>query len=67
MRRQRLEWNSEVWAVGTPLVSGDGAHVLAFNVSGPVFTMDSARLLTDIGPRLLALRDRVLTATGGNI
>jgi len=60
------EWNKEVWAVGTPMVSNDGAHVLAFNVSGPVFAMDRQRLITDIGPRLMALRDRVFAATGGN-
>ena len=60
------EWNKEVWAVGTPMVSNDGAHVLAFNVSGPVFAMDRERLIKDIGPRLMALRDRVYAATGGN-
>jgi len=60
------EWNEEVWAVGTPMVSNDGAHVLAFNVSGPVFAMSRERLIKDIGPRLTALRDRVLAATGGN-
>ena len=59
------EWNKEVWAVGTPMVSNDGAHVLAFNVSGPVFAMDRQRLITDIGPRLMTLRDRVFAATGG--
>jgi len=60
------EWNKEVWAVGTPMVSNDGAHVLAFNVSGPVFAMDRQRLIADIGPRLMALRDQVFAATGGN-
>ncbi len=60
------EWNEEVWAVGTPMVSNDGAHVLAFNASGPVFAMSRERLIADIGPRLIALRDRVLAATGGN-
>lgn len=60
------EWNPEVWAVGTPMVSGDGSRILAFNVSGPVFNMTRERLFTDIGPRLCALRDRVLSATGGN-
>ena len=60
------EWNKEVWAVGTPMVSNDGSRVLAFNVSGPVFAMDRQRLIDDIGPRLMALRDRVFAATGGN-
>lgn len=60
------EWKEAVWAVGTIMVSNDGAHVLAFNVSGPVFDMSRERLITDIGPRLTALRDQVLAATGGN-
>jgi len=60
------EWNPEVWAVGTPMVSSDASRILAFNVSGPIFNMTRARLTTDIGPRLCALRDKVLSATGGN-
>ena len=60
------EWNPEVWAVGTPMVSSDASRILAFNVSGPIFNMTRARLITDIGPRLCALRDKVLSATGGN-
>lgn len=60
------EWNPEVWAVGTPMVSGDASRILAFNVSGPIFNMTRARLITDIGPRLCTLRDGVLSATGGN-
>ncbi|MCX7173414.1 MAG: IclR family transcriptional regulator [Proteobacteria bacterium] len=60
------DWNPEVWAVGTPMVSSDASRILAFNVSGPIFNMTRARLITDIGPRLCALRDRVLSATGGN-
>ena len=60
------EWNPEVWAVGTPMVSGDASRILAFNVSGPIFNMTRAKLITDIGPRLCTLRDKVLSATGGN-
>ncbi|MBI3525603.1 MAG: IclR family transcriptional regulator [Betaproteobacteria bacterium] len=60
------EWNPDVWAVGTPMASSDGSRILAFNVSGPVFNMTRARLISDIGPRLCDLRDRVLSATGGN-
>lgn len=60
------EWNQEVWAVGAPMVSNDASRILAFNVSGPVFNMTRERLISDIGPRLCTLRDRVLAATGGN-
>ncbi|MCX7171688.1 MAG: IclR family transcriptional regulator [Proteobacteria bacterium] len=59
------EWNPEVWAVGTPMVSSDAGRILAFNVSGPVFNMTRERLVEDIGPRLCKLRERVLSATGG--
>lgn len=60
------DWNPEVWAVGTPMVSSDASRILAFNVSGPIFNMTRTRLITDIGPRLCKLRDKVLSATGGN-
>lgn len=60
------DWRPEVWAVGTPMVSGDASRILVFNVSGPIFNMTRTRLIDDIGPRLCLLRDRVLSATGGN-
>lgn len=60
------DWNKEVWAVGTAMTAADGSRTLALNVSGPVFAMTRDRLIKDIGPRLCALRDRVLAATGGN-
>jgi DNA-binding IclR family transcriptional regulator len=60
------DWNPEVWAVGTPMASSDASRILSFNVSGPIFNMTRARLTADIGPRLCTLRDRVLSATGGN-
>jgi len=59
------DWNPEVWAVGTPMISTDASRILAFNVSGPIFNMTRTRLIADIGPRLCALRDKVLSATGG--
>lgn len=60
------DWNRDVWAVGVPMLSGDGGRVLAFNCSGPIFDMTRQRLTHDIGPRLMQLRDRVLEGTGGN-
>ncbi len=59
------DWNPDVFAVGVPLVSADGSRVLALNCSGRVSVMTRARLADDIGPRLVALRDRLLALTGG--
>ena len=59
------EWNKDVWAVGTPMVSRDRARILALNCSGPIFDITRQRIVQAIGPRLLALRDRVATSTGG--
>lgn len=58
------EWNPEVFAVGMPLVSADGSRVLAFNCSGPLATMTRDRLLREIGPRRVALRDAVRARSG---
>lgn len=60
------DWNKDVYAVGVPMVSRDGRRILAFNCSGPIFDMTRQRLIEDLGPRLVQLRDRVLAATGGN-
>ncbi|HEX4780418.1 MAG TPA: IclR family transcriptional regulator [Usitatibacter sp.] len=59
------EWNKDVWAVGTPMVSRDRARILALNCSGPMFDITRQRIVQEIGPRLLALRDRVAASTGG--
>ena len=59
------DWSDEVFAAGVPMVSADGRKVLALSCSGPVHEMTRERLLNDIGPRLVALRDRVHAALGG--
>jgi DNA-binding IclR family transcriptional regulator len=59
------EWNKDVWAVGTPMISREGRRILAFNCSGPIFDITRQRIIAGVGPRLLALRDRVAASTGG--
>ncbi len=60
------DWTRDVWAVGVPMISRDGNRVLPLNCSGPIFDMTRQRLLEDVGPRLLRVRDRVMSVTGGN-
>jgi DNA-binding IclR family transcriptional regulator len=59
------DWNRDVYAVGVPMVSENG-RILAFSCSGPAQTMTRKRLLSDIGPRLIELRDRVKEQLGGS-
>ncbi len=59
------EWVKDVWAVGVPMVSREGHRILALNCSGPIFDMNRQRVISEVGPRLVALRDRVMAATGG--
>jgi DNA-binding IclR family transcriptional regulator len=47
------EWQSDINAVGVPLVPSDGSGVFAFNCGAPVFHFGRARLENEIGPRLL--------------
>ncbi len=58
------QWNPEVYAVGVPLPSAQGSGTLALSLSGPVFNMSAERLVGELGPRLLALRDRLLANMG---
>lgn len=60
------DWNAEVFAVGVPMVSADRSRILAFNCSGQVSVMTREKLLQDVGPRLVALRDKVWQHTEGN-
>lgn len=47
------EWQSDINAVGAPLVAGDGSGVFAFNCGAPTFHFSRAKLENEIGPRLL--------------
>ena len=59
------DWNKEVGAVGVPMVSDDGARILAFSCIGPARDMTRQRLINDLGPKLARLRDRVKAKLGG--
>jgi DNA-binding IclR family transcriptional regulator len=60
------DWNSEVFAIGVPMVSADGSRILAFNCSGQIAVMTRDKLMQEVGPRLVALRDKVWQHTAGN-
>jgi DNA-binding IclR family transcriptional regulator len=53
------DWNPDMFAVGVPLISEDGNRVLSLSCSGPVHEMSRKRLLTEVGPRMVRLRDRI--------
>ncbi len=59
------DWNSDVFAIGVPLVSADRSRVLAFNCSGRVSVMTREKLMHDFGPKLVALRNSVYEKTKG--
>ena len=47
------EWQTDVTAVGVPLIPADGSGIFAFNCGAPSFHFSRNRLVGDIGPRLL--------------
>jgi DNA-binding IclR family transcriptional regulator len=59
------EWSDDIFAAGVPMVSADRTKILAFSCSGPVHDMTRKRLITEIGPQLVALRDKVHATLGG--
>jgi DNA-binding IclR family transcriptional regulator len=54
------DWNPDVFAVGVPIVSADRSRRFAFNCSGRVSLVTRERLVSDFGPKLVALRNKVL-------
>jgi DNA-binding IclR family transcriptional regulator len=58
------DWNKEICAVSVPMLSADNARALAFSCTGQAHALPRTRLLNDIGPRLIELRDRVKVAVG---
>ncbi|NRF68720.1 IclR family transcriptional regulator [Aquincola sp. S2] len=59
------DWNKDVHAVSVPMLSGDGRRVMAFSCSVPARQLAKDQLISEVGPRLMQLRDRVNQALGG--
>ncbi len=58
------DWRQEVNAVGVPLTLGDGHLSYALNCGGPAYMLTRARLISDIGPQLKSLADRIRRTAG---
>lgn len=59
------EWTPELFAVGVPLIAADGNRVLTLSCSGPVLGMSRKRLVAEVGPAMVRLRDRLQKAVAG--
>jgi DNA-binding IclR family transcriptional regulator len=59
------DWNRNVHGVGVPMPASDGSKILALSCFGPPDEMTRVRLVTEVGPKLIALRDRVRESLGG--
>jgi DNA-binding IclR family transcriptional regulator len=57
------EWNKDVSGVGVPFIAPDGT-LMAFNCGGPAFLLQRKKLVDEIGPRLVALVERLEKAMG---
>jgi DNA-binding IclR family transcriptional regulator len=61
------DWNSDIFAVGVPIISADRSRILAFNCSGRISIVTREQIMNDFGPRLLTLRNKVLDLMQGRI
>ena len=59
------EWTPELFAVGVPLIAADGNRVLSLSCSGPAHGMSRKRLVAEVGPLIVRLRDRLQKAVAG--
>jgi DNA-binding IclR family transcriptional regulator len=59
------EWQDDVSAVGVALKLNDGTGPYAFNCGAPAFRFTEERLLSDIGPRLVAMVRSIEALLGG--
>lgn len=58
------EWQSDVHAVGVPLLGPDGAQPMAFNCGGASFLLPRDKLENDLGPRLVQLVKKIDVSLG---
>ena len=59
------DWNPDIFAVGVPLVSADKTRVMALSCSGAMFDVTRKRVVSEIGPRMVVMRDRIFSAARG--
>ena len=59
------EWNPEMFAAGAPIVSADRSRIVSVSCSGALFEMTRKRLMGEIGPRIVELRDRIYAGVQG--
>jgi DNA-binding IclR family transcriptional regulator len=59
------DWNPDVHAVSTPMVTNDGQRAVAFAVTLPAHMADKDHLLKEIAPALKTMRDRIHHQLGG--
>ncbi|WP_394828220.1 IclR family transcriptional regulator [Pendulispora albinea] len=59
------EWNKGVSAVGVPLVLPSDGKLLAISCFGPAQEMTRERMIQEIGPKIVELRDRIKAKMGG--
>ena len=59
------DWNPDIFAVGVPLISADRTRVMALSCSGTMFDVSRKRVLSELGPRMVQLRDRIFSASRG--
>jgi len=59
------DWNKDVFSVSVPLLASDPSRVMAFSCSLPARLVTREHLVAEVGPRLIAMRDRVQAALGG--
>ncbi len=59
------EWNPDIFAVGVPLISADRTRVMALSCSGAMFDVSRKRIVSELGPRMVVLRERIFQASRG--
>jgi DNA-binding IclR family transcriptional regulator len=59
------DWNPDLFAVGVPLISADKTRVMALSCSGAMFDVTRKRVISEIGPRMVVMRDRIFSAARG--
>jgi DNA-binding IclR family transcriptional regulator len=58
-------WRSEITTVATPIVSADGASIVAMGYAAPRLFLPKRRILVDVGPRLLAAAEELKSSLRG--
>jgi DNA-binding IclR family transcriptional regulator len=61
------DWRKDIYAIGVPLALTHSDKTYALNCSGPLYSMTRTRLIREVAPMLLRVRDKIVAQLDSHV